>query len=84
MVYLGVEAEKFMASPMGNYILTRAADHSYTAMEMLKDANPEDTDLIRKLQNEIHRFDDLERWLKEAIHLGDVAHQEIIDERAEE
>lgn len=79
-VKLGMDAEKFVSSEIGQYLLKRAASESLAALEQMKTIDPTDAKTISKLQNNCKRFDELQQWLKEAINDGDMAYNHIVSD----
>lgn len=79
-VKLGLDAESFVKSDLGQYLLERAATESLSSLEQLKDIDPSDTDKIRKIQAICKRMDDLQRWITEAINEGNNAYQQIVSD----
>jgi hypothetical protein len=67
---LGMEAEAFAKSPIGRYVLERATELGEAALEKLADVPPDDTQAIRKLQNEVRLGRLLQSWLLDAITTG--------------
>ena len=60
-------------------MLQYAKIEAASALGALVSADPEDPKLIRKLQNEVARFDDLCRWLREVVIAGKEAEEELTD-----
>ena len=82
-VRLGIETLRFVErEPVGKYLVERAHMDRIEALEALAEANPEDTKLIRKLQNDSKVTALFLRWLDEAIEAGQVAEQNIAMEDA--
>ena len=73
-VQLGIEAEAFIHSAVGRYLVGRAEDERQRALEALGTVDPEDAKLIRELQNQHWRSNAVSGWLAEAIQDG--AHAE--------
>jgi predicted class III extradiol MEMO1 family dioxygenase len=65
-------------------MLQMAKKEAVDAFAALVTADPEDPKQIRKLQNEIVRFTDLCRWLKDVVAAGQEAEQLISEEDREE
>lgn len=69
-VQLGIEAEAFVHSKLGRYLIGRAEDERQRALEALATADPEDAKTIRQLQNQQWRANTVLGWLAEAIETG--------------
>ena len=74
----GDDAEKFLKSNFGNYILGQADLDAEQAKEALTTTDPEDTKVIRKLQNRIHRARSFENWIRDAIEKGNAEYIEFM------
>lgn len=69
-VELGLDAELFLKSPVGLYLLRKAEEERTDALADLVDVAPNDTEAIRALQSQIKRADSLLFWLSDAIQAG--------------
>jgi hypothetical protein len=69
-VELGLDAELFLKSPVGQYLLRKAEEERTDALADLVDASPADPEAIRALQSIIKRADSLLFWLHDAIQAG--------------
>lgn len=72
---LGIEAEKFLSSDMGRYLVGRAdmlAEMFSRQLEI-----EEDVDTIRKLQREIRSARRVKSWLAEAVNAGHAANWKL-------
>lgn len=67
---LGEEAERFITSPLGKFMIERAEGEVKDAVEALKVIDPTDTQEIRILQNKIKTGEDFQYWLAEAVQDG--------------
>ena len=76
-VGLGVEAESFLGSNLGRYLIERAEGERDDAVEDLKEANPDDPKGIRDLQNRIWRAESVQFWLADLINDGRNAMHEL-------
>lgn len=74
---LGIEAETFLSSDLGRYIIARAEADRMDALEQLATVNPNDILAITKLQNKIAVVDSIQGWIAEAIQNGYYAEIEI-------
>lgn len=59
------------------HILIAARRESVEALRVLASADPSKPEDIRKLQNEVHRFNDLVHWVVEILAGGDEAYQAL-------
>jgi hypothetical protein len=76
-VRLGIQAEDFLRSPIGRYLVGRAQIEVEAAVEELKHAHPEDPAIIRKLQNRITLMESFGAWLQDAIANGNNAEAQL-------
>lgn len=75
-IALAAEAKKFESSMFGSYLLNMAAKEAGDAARALCDVNPEDTTKIVELQSKTKRLRDLERWMQQAINVGEAEYAE--------
>lgn len=80
---LGEQVGKFMNTDMGQYMINRANDKKESALAKLSECNPQDSELIRKLQNDVWLATNVIQWLDDAIREGLQALR-IIDNRSDE
>lgn len=78
----GDNAEKFLRSPFGQYILGQAELEAEQAKESLADVDPDDKKEINRLQNIIKRSRTLEGWISSAIEKGNAEYAEYLQEQA--
>jgi hypothetical protein len=76
---LGKQAEMFVSSDIGKYLLARAEDKSRICYEQLKKVAPWRQKRIRDLQNEIWKCESFRQWLIEAINEGEFASEEMLE-----
>jgi hypothetical protein len=76
-VGLGVEAEQFLGSNLGRYLIERAESERDDAVGELKEANAEDPKAIRNLQARIWRAESVQFWLADLINDGRNALHEL-------
>lgn len=76
-IQLGIDVETFIQSEVCQYLLGRVDQERKDAVEAFTKADPANTDLIRSLQNVIHRADSFEQWLGEAVQVGLYATQQL-------
>lgn len=77
---VGMNAESFLESDVGRYLLGCASQEAAEAYEKLKNADPEDSKTIRQLQNQIWRAESFKQWLEEIINAGRQADQTLRDQ----
>ena len=65
-------------------MLVKARAECADALAALSIADPEKPDVIRSLQNEVRRFDDLVRWCREVVADGKSAEVDLEQEDADE
>lgn len=76
-VDLGFQAEAFLQSDLGCYLVQRAEAQTEEAVEALKVADPEDAKAIRALQNTIAVAESVQYWLGDVIQQGVNAQQQL-------
>ena len=76
----GFQAEAFLQSDVGRYLIAKAEAEVIEATEALKTVDPTVPDAIRELQNRVYRGESIQYWLAEAIQSGLNAQQEFIDQ----
>lgn len=69
-ISLGLDAEAFLRSKLGEHLTERAISSAMSAMDELKTVDPDDTKRVRALQNEIYRAESVQCWIAEAIEAG--------------
>ncbi len=69
-IELSQEAKNFKSSLFGRYLLDKAAVEAGNAARDLCDVDPDDKTKIIKLQNDAKRLKDLNKWINEAIQIG--------------
>lgn len=67
---LGRDAEEFLKSELGIYLLGAAKQEAEDATVRLKTADASDAKLIQRLQSEIWRAESFETWLRELVVSG--------------
>lgn len=65
-------------------VLHTAREQAAEALTSLAEVDPTDANTIRSLQNEVARFKDLTRWLKQMLIDGFEAERELNDMQIEE
>lgn len=77
MAKFGIEVESFLAGPMGRYLTARAHQEVDEALDELKKVDPTDVKKITELQNRVHRGENFDHWLAEAIQEGWAAEEAL-------
>lgn len=67
---LGKDAEEFLSSDIGRFLIGRAEQEASEAMELLKKCYPWRRRRIAQLQSEIWRAESIQSWLGELIIRG--------------
>ena len=76
-IALGLDAEQFLRTKLGQYLEQRAQDTALEAMQALKTCDPEDSQVVRALQNAVFRSESFIQWLDDAINQSKVAQNEV-------
>jgi len=71
---LGVDAEKFLSTTLGKYLVGRAELELQEAHKELESCKPEE---LQEIQNKAWRASSLINWLAEAVHNGRHAEYEL-------
>ena len=79
-VMLGREAQEFLASDVGRYLLGRAEQDKREAQDLLSRVAPWRKNRIRQLQNEVWRAESFVTWLAELINEGAVAEVTLLED----
>lgn len=69
-VSLGIDAEAFVLSPLGKYLIGRSEREVEQAVEQLKRVAPDDSKVIAALLHRIRVAESVPQWLAEAIQAG--------------
>jgi hypothetical protein len=77
---IGRDAEDFVQSDIGKYILGCAEQEAIEAMDQLKRVYPWRRRKITELQNKIWRAESLQTWLAELVISGKQAIQQLDEE----
>jgi hypothetical protein len=80
-VELGLDAQAFMRTKLGQYLIGRANEIVEEAVEKLKEADPDDTKAIRDLQNTIRLNESFMYWLADAVTQGQSAEELLIQQQ---
>jgi hypothetical protein len=76
---LGKQAEMFVNSDIGKYLLARAEEKSRICYDQLKKVAPWRQKRIRDLQNEIWKCESFRTWILESINEGQFAQEEMLE-----
>jgi len=76
-VDMGEEAERFLESKIGRYMVGRARQVAQRAYEQLRDTDPAATTAIRRLQDTIRWGESIGAWIEELILSGKNAGEQI-------
>lgn len=76
-VEFGLDVDQFLKSPIGQYLLRKAAEERIDALADLVAVSPCDPEQIRALQSIIKRADSLQFWLNDAIQAGKNAEAQL-------
>jgi len=74
---LGIDAETFMASPLGKFLEGKAMKEMEAATEALIGADPADIKANTELRNQIHVARMFLTWIGDSISAGRSAHQQL-------
>lgn len=77
---VGKDAEDFVNSEIGRYIIGCAEQESADAMDQLKRVFPWRRRKIQELQNKIYRAESIQSWLAELVIKGKQAMQTLDNE----
>lgn len=77
---------EFKKSPNGptSHLMAKAVTGAINATRELLEVDPHDWASVQRLQNEVRRFQDMARWIGEAVSDGDAAYQELSEEERAE
>lgn len=79
---LGIDTQAFLRSDLGKFLLDRAQDEADAALDELRRLALEDPGnavAISAAGHKVMRFDDFDRWLREAIEIGAAAEIEAVE-----
>jgi len=74
---LGIEAEAFVRSPLGKYLMLKANAEISAAMDDLVSADPADVKLNTEIRVHIHTAKMFIIWVNEAANIGRQAHNQL-------
>lgn len=78
---LGRDAQDFLTSDVGRYIVGRAQIEKAAALEALARVSPWRRNRIRQLQNEVWRAESVAAWIAELVTNGQQAEAVLEDVR---
>lgn len=67
---LGKDAEEFLQTELGQFLIGRAEQEKQAALMQLATVDVNDANRIQKLQNHFYRADSFVGWLSELIQQG--------------
>ena len=70
-VMIGEETSRMLTTPLGQFIINRAADQAIYALKKLQTVDPADVARITSLQNDIKVALAIPQWYKEALVFGE-------------
>lgn len=79
-VALGMDAERFLGTNVGRYLIERAEQQRMTALDALAHHSPVDADGIRALQAQVAVVDSIQQWLADAITEGRAIEQQLYEQ----
>lgn len=82
--HTGLEAEKFLNTRLGQYMVNRAKEEIETARAGLEEVSPQNKDKIQELQNDIRLARKFTNWLGHAIQEGHMAEQQLQEDQLED
>ncbi len=77
----GKQVESFISSPIGQYLLSRAADEKVIAQSKFLEVDPSNVEAVRAIQNDIIMSNRFAGWLQDAVGDG-VRALGIIEDRS--
>ena len=80
---LGRDAEEFLASDIGRYIIGRCEHEIAEAQEQLASVSPWRRNRIRQLQNEVWRARSVRQWIAELVIRGREAEKQLEQQQDE-
>ena len=81
---IGDQAEKFIASELGQVLLAIAKQEADDALQKLKDVSAWDQKAILELQSRVWRAESFNGWLASLVFKGREAYSEFRDRKGEE
>lgn len=81
---LGKDAEEFLGSELGRYVVGRAEQEEKEAIDALAVVSSWRRNRIRELQAQVWRARSVKHWLGELIQAGHQAQMQLVEKEAEE
>ncbi len=81
---LGKDAEEFLRTDLGRYLVGRASQEEQEAIDKLASVASWRRNRIRELQNEIWRARSVKGWLAEIVQTGKQAEMQLEEAQAED
>jgi hypothetical protein len=78
IIALGHEADTFMTSRLGAYVMARADMEIEAALDKLSTIDPTDVEGIRRNQNVVKVYMSFKQWISDAGLAGDVAYSDYL------
>lgn len=76
-VFLGAEAERFLASAVGKRMVERAEAIREEAVEAFARMNPADTAKVMEVQMQLRMADYFQRWIADMLIEGQEAERQV-------
>ena len=77
-ITLGLDAEAFLNSKVGQYMQGRAEETAMEAMQSLKTVDPNDSKQVQALQNAVFRAESFMLWINQCMEEGRMAEKSLI------
>lgn len=77
MARMGIDAESFMRTPLGKFLLKKADDEIAAAIEELIDVEPSEIKAATEIRNRIHVARMFKVWMRDSITIGHSAHDQL-------
>ena len=83
-IFLGAEVERFIASPIGKFMVHAMEDRREAAVREFASTNPTDSGAVMKIQMKILMADQFQQWLADILIEANeaarvVEHQDFVD-----
>ena len=76
-VAIGLDAERFLRSDLGGFVLDRLIEQRKAAMALLEDVDPDDAKAVRKIQNEAYLPQMILQTINDAIESYKLAEERL-------
>ena len=77
IIKLGIEAERFLNSDLGRYLIDRAEQDREKAIKDFKSCDLTDQSTVMRIRDAVLIPDKVVAWLTEVIQVGYVKHEEL-------